>query len=79
MNEQDVQAHARRSAQRDETIAQYVNIGPLAGSPEDEDVADEHFRQVSNWGLARHHALADAGAQRAAYVAVKSIAVRKPR
>jgi len=56
-----------------------IDIGPLAGSPEREGAADEHFRQVSNWSLARHHALADPGARRAAYVAVKSIAVRKPR
>lgn len=32
MNEQDVQAHARRSAQRDETIAQYgTSVNALLG------------------------------------------------
>lgn len=59
-------------------VVRPINIGPLAGRPEREDAADEHFRKLSNWSLARHQALADVGAQRAAYVAVKSIAVRKP-
>lgn len=60
-------------------VVRPIDIGPLAGSPEGEDAADEHFRTLSNKGLARHHALANAGTRRAAYVAVKSIAAQWPR
>lgn len=53
-----------------------VNIGALTGSPEGELAAEECFRELRRRGLSRHHALADAGALRAAYIAVKAVAVQ---
>lgn len=53
-----------------------IDIGPLTGSPGGEVAAEECFRELRTRGLARHHALADAHALRAAYVAVKALAVR---
>lgn len=49
-----------------------VNVGPLTGSPEGEIAADGAFIELNRRGLWRHHALADAGALRAAYIAAKS-------
>lgn len=53
-----------------------VNVGGLTGSPEGEVAADECFREQHRRGLARHHALADACALRAAYIAVKAVSAR---
>lgn len=58
-----------------------VNVGALTGSPEGEIAAEECFRapELRRRGLSRHHALADAHALRAAYMAVKSVAVEMAR
>ncbi len=53
-----------------------VDIGLLTGSPEGERAAEECFRELRQRGLARHHALADAIALRAAYTEVKALAMR---
>ena len=53
-----------------------ADIGPLTGSPEGERAAEECFRELRQRGLARHHALADAIALRAAYIEVKALAMR---
>ncbi|MBB2487006.1 hypothetical protein H5407_17390 [Mitsuaria sp. WAJ17] len=52
-----------------------VNIGALSGSPTGEIAAEECFRDLRKRGLGRHHALADALALRAAYQAVKALAM----
>jgi hypothetical protein len=52
-----------------------VDVGPLTGSPEGEIAADECFHELHRRGLARHHALADANALRAAYIAVKAVSM----
>jgi hypothetical protein len=51
-----------------------MNVGALTGSPEGEDAAEACFREQHRRHLARHHALADACALRAAYIAVKAVA-----
>lgn len=51
-----------------------VDVGALTGSPEGEIAAEECFRELARRGLRRHHALADANALRAAYIAVKAVA-----
>jgi hypothetical protein len=56
-----------------------VNIGALTGSPEGEIAAEECYRELRRRGLSRHHALADALALRAAYVAVKTSAIAMAR
>jgi hypothetical protein len=53
-----------------------VDVGPLTGSPEGEIAAEECFRELRRRGLGRHHALADANALRAAYIAVKAVAMQ---
>ncbi|MCA6218929.1 DUF2384 domain-containing protein [Ideonella sp. B7] len=53
-----------------------VDVGALTGSPEGEIAAEECFHELRRLGLARHHALADANALRAAYIAVKAVAVQ---
>jgi hypothetical protein len=53
-----------------------VDVGPLTGSPEGEMAAEECFHELRQRGLARHHALADAHALRAAYIAVKAVALQ---
>jgi len=53
-----------------------VDVGPLTGSPEGEIAAEECFRELSRRGLRRHHALADAGALRAAYISVKAVSLQ---
>jgi hypothetical protein len=53
-----------------------IDVGPLTGSPEGELAAEECFRELRRRGLARHHALADACALRAAYIAVKAVALQ---
>ena len=53
-----------------------VDVGPLTGSPEGEDAAEVCFRELRKRGLARHHALADAIALRASYIAVKAVAMK---
>lgn len=52
------------------------NIEPLTGCPEGEIAADECYREIQRRGLTRHHALADANALRAAYIAAKASAVQ---
>jgi hypothetical protein len=56
-----------------------VKVGALTGSPEGEIAAEECFRELSRRGLSRHHALADANALRAAYIAVKAVALEMAR
>jgi hypothetical protein len=53
-----------------------VDVGPLTGSPEGEIAAEECIRELACRGLRRHHALADANALRAAYIAVKVVAMQ---
>lgn len=53
-----------------------VNVGRLTGTIEGELAAEECFRGLSKRGLSRHHALADAHALRAAYLAAKTEALR---
>ena len=53
-----------------------VDVGPLTGSPEGEIAAEECFHELRRRGLTRHHALADAIALRAAYIAVKAVAMQ---
>jgi hypothetical protein len=48
-----------------------INIGECTGTPEGGSAAGECFQLMHKRGLARHHALADAMALRAAYIAVK--------
>lgn len=52
------------------------DVDALTGMPEGESAAEECFRALGTRRLARHHALADAIALRAAYVAVKTVAVQ---
>lgn len=52
-----------------------VDVGPLTGSPEGEIASEQCFRELSR----RHYALADAGALRAAYAAVKAMALQMAR
>jgi uncharacterized protein (DUF2384 family) len=51
-----------------------MDIGALTGNPEGESAAGACLRELRRRGLARHHALADANALRAAYIAVKAVA-----
>jgi len=53
-----------------------VDVGALTGSPEGEIAAEACLHELRRRGLARHHALADANALRAAYIAVKAVAVQ---
>jgi len=53
-----------------------IDAGALTGSPEGEIAAEECFRELHRRGLARHHALADAIALRAAYIAVKALTMQ---
>ena len=48
-----------------------VNIAPLTGTLVSELAAEQCFEELVSRGLARHHALADALALRAAYLAVR--------
>lgn len=55
-----------------------VNVNPITGSITGELAAEECFRELGKLGgrgLKRHHALADALALRAAYMAVKAAAL----
>ena len=51
-----------------------TNVSPLTDTIEGELAAEECFRALAARGLGRHHALADALALRAAYLAVKKSA-----
>ena len=53
-----------------------VDVGPLTGSPDGEIAAEQCFDELRRRGLSRHHALADANALRAAYIAVKAVAMQ---
>jgi uncharacterized protein (DUF2384 family) len=53
-----------------------VDVGPLIGTSEAESAAEGCYRELRRRKLARHHALADAHALRAAYIAVKAVAVQ---
>lgn len=48
-----------------------VNVGALNETLEGELAAEECFREMHRRGLARHHALTDANALRAAYLAAE--------
>ena len=50
-----------------------INIDALTGTIQGELAAEECFREQAKRGLARHHALADALALRAAYISAKGI------
>lgn len=52
-----------------------VNVNVLTGTIDGEIAAEECFRELKKRGLHRHHALADALALRAAYIAVKNKAL----
>lgn len=56
-----------------------VDVGPLTGNPAGEIAAEQCFRELGRRGLRRHHALADAGALRAAYIAIKAVALQMAR
>lgn len=59
-----------------------VNVNPITGTISGELAAEECFRalgQRGGCGLKRHHALADALALRAAYIAVKAAALTHAR
>lgn len=58
-------------------VVQPVDIDRITGINEGELAADECFRELQRTrGLSRHHAHADALALRAAYLAVRSEALR---
>lgn len=61
--------------QRVREVVSPVNIGALTGSITGELAAEECYRELGKRGLRRHHALADALALRAAYMAVKDAAL----
>jgi hypothetical protein len=66
--------HAVRQASLWEAVRPHVravNIAPLTGTLEGELAAEQCFGELLSRGLARHHALADALALRAAYLAVR--------
>lgn len=54
-----------------------VNVGVLTGTIDGEIAAEECLRELGTRGLQRHHALADALALRAAYMAVKDKALKR--
>ena len=54
-----------------------VTIDALSGTVQGQLAAEECYREIGKRGLRRHHALADALALRAAYIAVKGIALGK--
>ena len=56
-----------------------LNVDKVTGTLEGELAAEECFRDLAKRGLMRHHALADALALRAAYIAVKDHAARATR
>jgi hypothetical protein len=56
-----------------------VDVGALTGTPEGDIAAEECHRELRRQGLSRHHALADALALRAAYVAVRASATAMAR
>lgn len=56
-----------------------VNVNLLTGNIVGEFKAEVCYREISKRGLKRHHALADALALRAAYVAVKELALKISR
>ena len=56
-----------------------VNVGAMTGSPEGELAAEDCYRELRRRGLSRHHALADALALRAAYLAAKASAIAMAR
>lgn len=56
-----------------------TNVNALTGTIDGELAAEECFRGLAKRGLQRHHALADALALRAAYVAVKNNAMSLTR
>ena len=59
-----------------------INIASLTGSPIGEMAAEDCYRELSKRGgrgIGRHHALADALALRAAYMAVKLDAIERTR
>lgn len=52
-----------------------VNVNSITGTITGELAAEECFRELGKRGFKRHHALADALALRAAYLAVKAVAL----
>lgn len=56
-------------------VVRPVNVNAVTGTIEGELAAEECFRELSRRGLQRHHALADAIALRAAYLAAKAAAL----
>lgn len=52
-----------------------VNVAPLTGSLVGDLAADERYRGLASRGFGRHHALGDALALRAAYMAIKQLAI----
>lgn len=60
-------------------VVRPLNVGALTGAIDGELAVGACFRQLRPRGLTRHHALADALALRARYVAVKGIAEQATR
>jgi len=56
-----------------------VDVGALTGTIHGELAAEECYRALKARGLGRHHALADAHALRAAYIATKDVTLRLAR
>lgn len=56
-----------------------IDVGALIGTIHGELAAEEAYRALKRRGLSRHHALADAHALRAAYLATKDVALRLAR
>lgn len=60
-------------------VVRPLNVGAFTGAIDGELAAEACFRQLRPRGLTRHHALADALALRARYVAAKGIAEQATR
>jgi hypothetical protein len=56
-----------------------VDVGALTGTIHGEVASEECYRALNGRGLGRHHALADAHALRAAYIATKDATLRLAR
>ena len=60
-------------------VVRPINIGPITGGVDGELAAEEVFRELKKRGLSRHHALADALALRASFVAVREQMLARER
>lgn len=80
LTDYELMEHAIRDAglwERVREVVQPLDIDRITGAIEGELAADERFREMQRTrGLSRHHALADALALRAVYLAVRSEVLR---